>query len=108
MREPDGEALLAQISCPVHYIKGENSCVISEERARRITDALPYCTLPIVITGGHHHLMFDKPVELISSLQTLLTSEPHPVIAMHLKTQANKEKPRSEERRVGKECRDRW
>jgi pimeloyl-ACP methyl ester carboxylesterase len=93
VREPDGEALLAQISCPVDYIKGENSSVISEDRARCITDALPYGTLPIVIKGGHHHLMFDKPLELISALQTLLTPEPHPVIAMYLKNQANEEKP---------------
>jgi pimeloyl-ACP methyl ester carboxylesterase len=34
--------------------------------------ALPDASGPIVIPNGYHHLMFDQPIALISTLRALL------------------------------------
>lgn len=68
----DGEAMLRKIAAPVDYIYGECSALIDEQHARRITNALPNVRGPIAIPDGHHHLMLDQPIALISSLRALL------------------------------------
>lgn len=73
-RETDGGQMLGRVTCPVDYLCGEASVVVSAERARRIVDALPRGNGPIVIPSGHHHLMFDQPIALISTLRALLAS----------------------------------
>ena len=70
--ETDGEVLLAAVRCPVHYVYGGASAVIDEPLAQRIVRLLPQGRGPIVVPGGHHHLMFDQPVALIATLSALL------------------------------------
>lgn len=70
--EDEAPSLLAAVRCPVHYVYGGSSAIISHDLAQRIVRHLPQGHGPIVIPGGHHHLMFDEPVALISTLQALL------------------------------------
>lgn len=69
----DSEALLARITTPVDYILGELSSLITATHARRVLDALPSARGPIAIPNGHHHLMLDQPIALISTLRALLS-----------------------------------
>lgn len=71
-RETDGAQMLNRIACPVDYICAEHSVVVTAQRAARIVAALPQGRGPIVIPDGHHHLMFDQPIALISTLRALL------------------------------------
>jgi len=71
-RETDGEQMLARITCPVDYVYGDSSVVASRERAERIVRAIRRARGPIAIPAGHHHLMFDQPLTLISTLRALL------------------------------------
>jgi pimeloyl-ACP methyl ester carboxylesterase len=71
-RETDGEHLLARIQRPVDYLYGERSVVVSPAMAQRIVSHLKDARGPIAIPDGHHHLMFDQPVALISTLRALL------------------------------------
>lgn len=71
-RETDGGEMLAKVTRPVDYICGERSAVIQRSRAERMVAAMPNAHGPIVIPAGHHHLMFDQPIALISTLRALL------------------------------------
>lgn len=71
-QEDDGEVLLRAVQCPTYYVYGGQSAIIDDALARRIVDLLPQGHGPIVIPGGYHHLMFDQPQALISTLQALL------------------------------------
>lgn len=73
--EIDARVLLPRISTPVSYIYGEHSKVVSPGLAARIVEFLPNARGPIMISGGHHHLMFDQPQALVSTLNTLLTGD---------------------------------
>ncbi len=77
-READGGQMLARVNCPVDYLYGERSVVVNRERAERIVQALSNGRGPIVIPTGHHHLMFDQPLALISTLRALLAASPRP------------------------------
>ncbi len=68
----DGDALLAAVTCPVHYVYGGSSAIVDAALAQRIVRQLPQGHGPIVVPGGHHHLMFDQPAALIATLQALL------------------------------------
>lgn len=70
--ENDGGVMLARVTRPVDYVCGEHSEVIPPDRAERMVTALPNVTGPIVIPAGYHHLMFDQPIALISTLRALL------------------------------------
>lgn len=71
-READGESLLRSIRCRVDYISAEKSVVVSQQRATRIVTHLADGHGPVVVPEGHHHLMFDQPLALISVLRALL------------------------------------
>jgi pimeloyl-ACP methyl ester carboxylesterase len=71
-READGEQLLARIRRPVDYLFGERSVVVNPALARRVASYLKDVRGPIAIPHGHHHLMFDQPIALISTLRALL------------------------------------
>lgn len=71
-QEDDGDELLAAVQCPVHYVYGSDSAIVSEALAERIVRQLSRGQGPIAIPGGHHHLMFDQPVALIATLRALL------------------------------------
>jgi pimeloyl-ACP methyl ester carboxylesterase len=70
--EDEAAGMLAAVRCPVHYVYGGASAIVGLALAQRIVRHLPQGHGPIVIPGGHHHLMFDQPVALISTLQALL------------------------------------
>jgi len=71
-QEADADGLLAAVQCPVHYVYGAESAIVSEPLAQRVVRTLPQGHGPIAIPGGHHHLMFDQPVALIATLRALL------------------------------------
>lgn len=73
-RETDGDQLLAKVTRPVDYVFGQHSAVVSQAVAERIVKGLPDVRGPIVIPEGHHHLMFDQPLALISTLRALLAA----------------------------------
>ncbi|KSQ25018.1 alpha/beta hydrolase [Pseudomonas aeruginosa] len=75
-READGGRMLARVTRPVDYLYGELSVVVNRQRAERIVQALPQACGPIEIPAGHHHLMFDQPLALISTLRALLATQP--------------------------------
>lgn len=72
LREGNVEKLLSEISIPVDYICGQRSALVDSSRARRIVQRLPFGRGPIVIPDGHHHLMLDQPIALVSALRALL------------------------------------
>lgn len=72
-QEDDGPTLLGAVRCPTHYVYGGASAIVDEALAQRIVRHLPDGHGPVVVPGGHHHLMFDQPTALIALLQALLT-----------------------------------
>jgi pimeloyl-ACP methyl ester carboxylesterase len=70
--ELDGRSLLTRIDTPIDFVYGELSGVVRHERARQIVATLPCARGPVMVPNGHHHLMLDQPLALISVLQALL------------------------------------
>lgn len=68
----DGDQMLARITVPVDYVYGEHSALVKPEHALRIVAGLPDCRGPIAIAEGHHHLLLDQPLALVSTLLALL------------------------------------
>ena len=76
-RPADVGTVLMKASCPLAAIVGERSSVVPEvqrERLRRLTspagDGRDHAMLEI--DGGYHHLMFDRPVELVAAVGSVL------------------------------------
>jgi len=70
--EADGEQVLRSVSARVDYIYGEFSSVVDRARAERITATVPGGRAPVAIPEAHHHIMFDQPLALVSTLRALL------------------------------------
>lgn len=73
--EPDGVALISEISVPLRMIAGELSSVVPPHRFQQMDQLLrqlPNSRAPVVIPGGYHHLMLDQPVALIAALKAIL------------------------------------
>ncbi|OAI94790.1 alpha/beta fold hydrolase [Pseudomonas putida] len=73
--EADGAALLAQVRVPLRMITGELSTVVTPARLERMIQLLrllPTARPPVVIPGGHHHLMVDQPLALVAALRAIL------------------------------------
>ncbi|UXJ50206.1 alpha/beta fold hydrolase [Pseudomonas citronellolis] len=73
--EQDGAALISEISIPLRMIAGELSSVVPPSRLQRMDQLLrqlPNARAPVVIPGGHHHLMLDQPVALVAALRAIL------------------------------------
>ena len=68
----DSADVLAKVHCPVDYIYGDQSSVVSAAMAERIYASVPQPGKLIAVPGGYHHLMASHPVALISVLQALL------------------------------------
>lgn len=64
--------MLSHVPCPVDFIIGALSDVVTLSRAEGVTDALPDARPPRVIPGAHHHVMLDKPSELIAAIAECL------------------------------------
>ena len=72
----DADRLLPTVLTPVDVIYGSRSLVVPDELGRRVYASLGNPGKRICIPGGHHHLMLDQPIALISVLQTLLQPIP--------------------------------
>jgi pimeloyl-ACP methyl ester carboxylesterase len=68
----DGDDMLGRIAAPVDYVYGECSALVTASHAQRVVDAIPNGRGPIAIPTGHHHLMLDQPLALVSTLNALL------------------------------------
>lgn len=65
---------LADARVPVAAVVGERSSIVDAEdrdRWRELT-AAGSSTRYLEVAGGHHHLMFDRPLELVAALGRLL------------------------------------
>jgi pimeloyl-ACP methyl ester carboxylesterase len=70
--ELDDSDMLRSIVVPVSYIHAERSQVVDNVMAQRIVSELRYASGPYVIPFAHHHVMFDKPSELVGVLYEIL------------------------------------
>lgn len=69
--QQEADRLLPAVQVPVDVIYGSRSLVVSDGLARRIHASLGNPGKRVCIPGGHHHLMLDQPIALISVLQAL-------------------------------------
>jgi pimeloyl-ACP methyl ester carboxylesterase len=71
--EPERNAqILESIQCPVTYLYGDQSVVVSREMANAIVSHLKHGHGPIAIPQSHHHVMLDQPLCLVSALRAAL------------------------------------
>jgi pimeloyl-ACP methyl ester carboxylesterase len=75
-REGNMRQLLSAVDTPVDYVYGECSSLVDAGRAQRIVGALPCGRGPFAVPNGHHHVMLDQPIALISTLRKLLERGP--------------------------------
>jgi pimeloyl-ACP methyl ester carboxylesterase len=69
---PNNPEVLRAIEVPLDYVYGERSALVSAQRARDITSRLPHGRAPVVVAGAGHHLMLDRTLELVDTLNRLL------------------------------------
>lgn len=67
---------LAGIDCPVAYLYGDRSVLVTEAALPLARDALPPGTPMIPIPDAAHHVLVDQPLALVSALRTLLGTWP--------------------------------
>ena len=65
-------ATFGRVRTPMDFVCGELSSVVSKERAHRLAAAITTAHPPVFIPEGHHHLMLDQPLALVSTLRALL------------------------------------
>jgi len=63
---------LCGLRTPVDFIYGEESRVVTPERAARLASCLPDVRSVTGIPASHHHLPVSQPVTLVAALRTLL------------------------------------
>ncbi len=63
---------LARIRCPVTYLYGDQSAVVSPPLAHAIAVQLKQGRGPIAIPQSHHHVMLDQPLCLVTALRAVL------------------------------------
>ncbi len=68
----DDGAALAGLPTPVDFIYGEDSRVVTPERAARLPTCLPNVRSVTCIPASHHHLPVSQPVALVAALRILL------------------------------------
>lgn len=68
---------LAEIGCPMAFMRGEISALVTGEVWRYMTKIAPQGTPIVSIPEARHHLMLDQPLALIAALRTLLSAWPH-------------------------------
>jgi pimeloyl-ACP methyl ester carboxylesterase len=60
------------IQCPVTYIYGDQSIVVSRELAQGIVKNLKHGHGPIAVPQAHHHVLLDQPLSLVAALKAVL------------------------------------
>lgn len=68
----DDVAELAGLSTPVDFLYGEDSRVVTPERAARLAKCLPNVRSVTGIPASHHHLPVSQPIALLAALRVLL------------------------------------
>lgn len=63
---------LAGLPTPVDFIYGEDSRVVTPQRAARLADCLPDVRSVTCIPASHHHLPVSQPIALVAALRVLL------------------------------------
>lgn len=66
---------LKAVPVRVDCVYGEKSMFNSDDLPTRVLNAFPGGERLIVIPRGHHHLMADKPLELVAALNQLLDTQ---------------------------------
>ncbi len=68
----DDAAELCGLRTPVDFIYGEESRVVTPDRAARLATCLPDVRSVTGIPASHHHLPVSQPIALVAVLRTLL------------------------------------
>ena len=63
---------LAELGCPVGFLNGAASAVVTREGADRTQSGVRRPLEPVWLEGARHHLMLDAPLEFVAALSTLL------------------------------------
>jgi pimeloyl-ACP methyl ester carboxylesterase len=70
---------LRRVRCRVALIRGELSVVVPPETGEYMYELLERAAPLVEIPQGHHHLMFDQPLALVTALRALLADWEHSV-----------------------------
>lgn len=74
MADTHPSEMLQLITCPLAFIRGENSAIMLGEvwdyMKELAGERAPFITIP----DAHHHVMLDQPLAFVSALQALLES----------------------------------
>ncbi len=71
-RQRDQEAELAAAKCPIAFIYGERSMVMTAVTAAYTHEHAPPGTPIFAIPNAEHHLLLDQPLALVSALRALM------------------------------------
>jgi len=64
--------MLESIRCPVNYLYGDLSIVVTRQLAHGIVARLQQGRGPVAIPQSHHHVMLDQPLSLVAALKAIL------------------------------------
>jgi len=67
-----GKAIPARVRTPVDCIYGERSMFTSNDLPRQVLESFPNHGELILVPDAYHHLMLDRPLELVAALNHLL------------------------------------
>ena len=70
IEDPD---ILEAADVPIDMVFGENSFLNIEDKPARVMQHFPKAGELIILPGAGHHMMIDCPLELVSTLNTLLS-----------------------------------
>src|SRR5690606_7184017 len=62
--------------CPLAFIHGSDSALMTADARQRIRDLAPPGTPTFDVPGARHHLVVDQPLALVSALRGLLSCWP--------------------------------
>jgi pimeloyl-ACP methyl ester carboxylesterase len=68
---------LAAARCPVALLRGEESVVVPPDTADYMSELLGHRAPVVSIPGARHHVLLDKPLELVAALRSLLVDWGH-------------------------------
>ena len=58
--------------CPLGFIYGENSALVTEPILNYMKSKFKEDTPIIEIKGAHHHVLLDKPIELAETIKKIV------------------------------------
>lgn len=69
-------SFIERLTCPIAYLYGEQSAMVTGETLTSSLAALPPESPAIGIPDAQHHVMIDQPIALVTALRALLTRWP--------------------------------